>query len=204
MWRVDVVRSSTHTVRVVDGLRSLASRVLCACMKATRSCHFLSHTPSYTQPSLSLYLQVPQSLITNNSMPYKRFHTKTNHNFEILAFPCNQFGGQEPDEPEIVKDFCENEKEIKFCMLEKVTVSGYDKVHDVYKHLKRKVGPSRIQWNLGTSSKVGDMRSVTHYQVFYLVNPCSDRYGILEKASGILGKACTIPAQNAKIPAFTS
>lgn len=94
---------------------------------------------------------------------YKKFHTKTNHDFEILAFPCNQFGGQEPDEPEIIKDFCENEKGVKFRMMEKVTVNGHDEVHDVYKFLKRKVGPSRIQWNLGTYFLVGKAGQLESY-----------------------------------------
>ncbi|CAB9500261.1 Phospholipid hydroperoxide glutathione peroxidase [Seminavis robusta] len=69
-------------------------------------------------------------------------------NVEILAFPCNQFGNQEPDaEPEILK-FAE-EKGVEFRMMSKVDVNGVN-ASLVYKYLKKNVGPISIRWNFGT------------------------------------------------------
>jgi len=42
----------------------------------------------------------------------------------ILAFPCNQFGGQEPGSPEDIYSFAHNKKQVAFDLFRKVDVSG--------------------------------------------------------------------------------
>ncbi|KAJ2951056.1 hypothetical protein O0L34_g5435 [Tuta absoluta] len=66
----------------------------------------------------------------------------------ILAFPCNQFAGQEPGNPEQLQCFLADRK-VKFDMFEKVDVNG-DNAHPLWKFLKHKQGGtlgSFIKWN---------------------------------------------------------
>eukprot|EP00978_Attheya_sp_CCMP212_P020707 scaffold59581_cov54-Attheya_sp.AAC.1 len=68
---------------------------------------------------------------------------------EILAFPCNQFGAQEPDDPSDIKEFAMN-KGVEFRMMDKVDVNGPN-ASIVYKYLKYKSGgPKTIEWNFAT------------------------------------------------------
>lgn len=79
---------------------------------------------------------------------------------KILAFPCNQFGEQEPEECPMIKRFAEN-KGVEFTMMDKIDVNGPD-AHLVYRFLKREAGPPQIQWNFATYFLVdpaGNVRS---------------------------------------------
>jgi glutathione peroxidase len=67
---------------------------------------------------------------------------------EILAFPCNQFGAQEPKSNKEIKSFA-SKKGVKFTMMDKINVNGPD-ASLVYKYLKAKAGPSNISWNFAT------------------------------------------------------
>ncbi len=68
--------------------------------------------------------------------------------FEILAFPCNDFGGQEPGTNEQIKAFCSTKYNISFRLFDKVKVLGDDK-HPLYKILTDNpvTGSSDIGWN---------------------------------------------------------
>ncbi|KAJ8926535.1 hypothetical protein NQ314_021089 [Rhamnusium bicolor] len=66
----------------------------------------------------------------------------------ILAFPCNQFGGQEPGTNADICQFMQS-KSVKFDMFEKVNVNGND-AHPLWKYLKHKQGGilgDFIKWN---------------------------------------------------------
>eukprot|EP00586_Coscinodiscus_wailesii_P017652 CAMPEP_0172504340 /NCGR_PEP_ID=MMETSP1066-20121228/177772_1 /TAXON_ID=671091 /ORGANISM="Coscinodiscus wailesii, Strain CCMP2513" /LENGTH=226 /DNA_ID=CAMNT_0013280493 /DNA_START=44 /DNA_END=724 /DNA_ORIENTATION=+ len=67
---------------------------------------------------------------------------------EIVAFPCNQFGQQEPEPCPAIKKFAER-KGVQFRMMDKIDVNG-PTTHRVYKFLKKMAGPSRIEWNFAT------------------------------------------------------
>lgn len=67
---------------------------------------------------------------------------------EIIAFPCNQFGAQEPEGPEFIKLFAAK-KGVEFTMMEKIDVNG-PKTHQVYQFLKSATGPRQIGWNFAT------------------------------------------------------
>ncbi len=65
--------------------------------------------------------------------------------FTVLAFPCNQFGAQEPGTPEEIKEFvCERFKG-NFPIMQKADVNG-DEEQPVYKWLKKSF-PGDITWN---------------------------------------------------------
>ena len=66
----------------------------------------------------------------------------------ILAFPCNQFGSQEPGSNSEIKQFAEGYG-VKFDMFEKIDVNG-GKAHPLWVYLKEKQGGplgSAIKWN---------------------------------------------------------
>jgi glutathione peroxidase-family protein len=80
--------------------------------------------------------------------------------FEILAFPSNQFGEQEPESCPNIKKFAKR-KGVEFRMMYKIDVNGAD-AHIVYRYLKAKVGPKLIDWNFHTYyviSKGGEIMS---------------------------------------------
>lgn len=66
----------------------------------------------------------------------------------ILAFPCNQFAGQEPGNPEDIVCFA-SERKVKFDLFEKIDVNG-DNASPLWKFLKYKQGGtlgSFVKWN---------------------------------------------------------
>lgn len=78
---------------------------------------------------------------------YERYHEQ---GLEILGFPCNQFGGQEPGSNEEIAQFCETNYSVTFPMYEKIEVNGSG-THPLYKYLKKNakgaLGTEGIKWN---------------------------------------------------------
>jgi len=70
--------------------------------------------------------------------------------FEVLGFPCNQFGQQEPGSAEEIGAFCEKNYGVTFPVFAKIDVNG-DNAHPLYQHLKRNapgiLGTEGIKWN---------------------------------------------------------
>lgn len=69
--------------------------------------------------------------------------------FEVLGFPCDQFGHQEPGEAEEIKGFCELNYGVTFPLFEKIDVKG-DQAHPLFKFLTTEkpglIGKD-IKWN---------------------------------------------------------
>ncbi len=78
---------------------------------------------------------------------YKKFHAK---GFEVLGFPCNQFGAQEPGNEADIESFCEVNYGVTFPLFAKVDVNG-DEAAPVYKFLKKAkpglLNTEAIKWN---------------------------------------------------------
>ncbi len=55
---------------------------------------------------------------------YKKYKDR---GFEILAFPCNDFGGQEPGTNEEIKSFCSLTYDVTFPLFDKIKVLGNEK-----------------------------------------------------------------------------
>jgi glutathione peroxidase len=55
---------------------------------------------------------------------YKEYNPQ---GFEILAFPCNDFGGQEPGTNEQIQNFCSSKFGVTFKLFDKIKVLGDDK-----------------------------------------------------------------------------
>ena len=64
---------------------------------------------------------------------------------EILAFPCNQFGSQEPGSNEQIKTFCEDKYSITFKLFDKVDVIG-EHASPLFNYLNEVAGRD-IKWN---------------------------------------------------------
>lgn len=68
----------------------------------------------------------------------------------ILAFPCNQFGGQEPGSDDEIQQFCEQNYGVSFPVMAKLAVNGPD-ASPLFEHLKdsaRGLMKTRaIKWN---------------------------------------------------------
>ncbi|OAO04728.1 glutathione peroxidase [Sphingomonadales bacterium EhC05] len=77
---------------------------------------------------------------------YREYHDQ---GLEILAFPCNQFGNQEPGDADEIKNFCTLNYDVSFPLMGKVEVNGSD-ADPLWKYLKSEKSGllgSRIKWN---------------------------------------------------------
>tara|TARA_Y200000002_G_C22554777_1_gene609818 strand:- start:280 stop:786 length:507 start_codon:yes stop_codon:yes gene_type:complete len=74
----------------------------------------------------------------------------SNKDFEILAFPCNQFGAQEPGSNEEIKEFCDINFNVSFKIFDKINVNG-SSASPLFKYLKNEakgvMGSEAIKWN---------------------------------------------------------
>jgi glutathione peroxidase len=69
--------------------------------------------------------------------------------FSVLAFPCNQFGGQEAGDAHQIEQFCASNYAISFPMFTKIDVNGRN-AHPLFDYLKREKSGllgSSIKWN---------------------------------------------------------
>lgn len=70
--------------------------------------------------------------------------------FEVLGFPCNQFGAQEPGTASDIGAFCQRNYGVSFPMFTKIDVNG-PSTHPLYRLLKSArpgfLGFERIKWN---------------------------------------------------------
>jgi glutathione peroxidase len=78
---------------------------------------------------------------------YKKYHDQ---GLEVLGFPCNQFGAQEPGSEDEIAQFCELNYGVTFPLFAKVDVNGAAAT-PLYQHLKSEkpglLGSEAIKWN---------------------------------------------------------
>ncbi|NBQ54813.1 MAG: glutathione peroxidase [Proteobacteria bacterium] len=78
---------------------------------------------------------------------YEQFHKK---GLEVLGFPCNQFGSQEPGTEKEIQQFCSLTYNVTFPIFAKVDVNGPG-THPLYAYLKKAepgiLGTEGIKWN---------------------------------------------------------
>ena len=94
---------------------------------------------------------------------------------EILGFPCNQFGAQEPGTESEIQSFCQLNFGVKFQLFSKIDVNG-EKAHPLFKYLTKDLpgilGTEAIKWNF------------TKFLVDREGNPVK-RYGSADKPEGL-------------------
>lgn len=66
---------------------------------------------------------------------------------EILAFPCNDYGMQEPDSNQKIQQFCETKYGVSFPLFDKVHAKGAEQ-HPLYARLTQAIAPTGdVAWN---------------------------------------------------------
>jgi len=78
---------------------------------------------------------------------YRKYHGR---GLEVLGFPCDQFGHQEPGDEAAIKSFCSLTYGVSFPMFAKIEVNGAQ-AHPLFKYLKEArpglLGSEAIKWN---------------------------------------------------------
>jgi len=78
------------------------------------------------------------------------FEAYKDRGFQVLAFPCNQFGAQEPGSAEQIGSFCQKNYGVNFPVFSKIDVNGPN-AHPIFRFLKTSkpgiFGITRINWN---------------------------------------------------------
>ncbi len=91
---------------------------------------------------------------------YQKYHAQ---GFEILDFPCNQFGQQAPGTIQEIHQFCTANYDIHFPQFDKIDVNG-ENAHPLYTWLKAQAGGGDIKWNF-TKFLVGrDGKVIKRYE----------------------------------------
>ncbi|NMH58495.1 glutathione peroxidase [Alteromonas ponticola] len=80
----------------------------------------------------------------------KLYQEFSSNGFSVLAFPCDQFGNQEPGTDEEIKQFCDFNYSTTFPLFKKIEVNG-DNTHPLYDYLKHEarglLATKRVKWN---------------------------------------------------------
>jgi len=80
----------------------------------------------------------------------KMFEQYADRGLEVLGFPCDQFGHQEPGSEADINSFCEMNFGVSFPLFAKIDVNGKD-AHPLFAHLKSEapglLGSEGIKWN---------------------------------------------------------
>ncbi|MEO1047892.1 MAG: glutathione peroxidase [Pseudomonadota bacterium] len=78
---------------------------------------------------------------------YQQFKDK---DFEVLGFPCNQFGAQEPGSADEIAEFCKVNFGVTFPLMQKIDVNGPD-ASPLFDWMKKEqtgiMGTTAIKWN---------------------------------------------------------
>jgi glutathione peroxidase len=86
--------------------------------------------------------------------------------FEVLAFPCNQFGAQEPGDAAEIANFCSLTYDVTFPVFAKIDVNG-DRADPLFERLKADapgvMGTKAIKWNFTKFLIDRDGRTVRRY-----------------------------------------
>jgi len=74
---------------------------------------------------------------------YQKYHDQ---GLEILAFPCNDYGAQEPGSNEEIQQFCETRYGVTFPLFDKVHAKGAEQ-HPLYARLTQTAPAGDVAWN---------------------------------------------------------
>ncbi len=74
---------------------------------------------------------------------YQQYHAQ---GLEVLAFPCNDYGGQEPGTNEEIVQFCSTKYDVTFPLFDKVRAKGSQQ-HPLYARLTSVDSAGDVSWN---------------------------------------------------------
>ena len=116
------------TLNDIDGKPVSLSQFRGKVLLLVNTASFCGNTPQYT----------------DLEKMYEQYREK---GFEILAFPANNFGQQEPGTDAEIKTFCYTKYSLSFPLFSKISVKGEDK-HPLYRYLtEQSQFPGEVEWN---------------------------------------------------------
>lgn len=96
----------------------------------------------------------------------KMYEAHKDEGFEILGFPCNQFGKQDPGTNDEITEFCQLNYGVSFPMFGKIEVNGSG-TDPLFQHLKKEapgaLGTERIKWNFTKFLVDGNGKVIKRY-----------------------------------------
>ena len=127
-WSEPVKNIYSFTVKTMDGEEKTLSDYRGKALLIVNTASKCGYTPQYKSMELL----------------YEKYKDR---GFEILAFPANNFGAQEPGSNEEIKNFCALNYHVGFPLFSKISVKGGD-IHPLYDFLTREPGfAGPITWN---------------------------------------------------------
>ena len=95
----------------------------------------------------------------------KLYKAHKDQGFVVLAFPCNDFGGQEPGTIEEIQKFCKASYDVTFPIMGKLSVKGTEQ-HKLYEALTGKDGvfPGDVRWNFGKFLIGKDGKAIARFE----------------------------------------
>lgn len=116
------------TLDDIDGKPVSLSRYKGKVLLLVNTASFCGNTPQYTDLETM----------------YEKYRER---GLEVLAFPANNFGQQEPGTNAEIKGFCLTKYSVSFPLFSKISVKGSDK-HPLYQYLTEKSPfPGEVEWN---------------------------------------------------------
>ena len=113
---------------------------------------------------------------TSQYSALQELYEKYNKDLMIIASPCNQFGGQEPNNGEEIKTFCEKNFGVTFLITEKIDVKGGNQ-HSLYRWLTNieynTVSSSTVRWNFQKYIVDRDGKLINYF--YSITNPLSSK-----------------------------
>ena len=117
-----------YTLNDIDGKPVSLNQFRGKVLLLVNTASFCGNTPQYT----------------DLEKMYEQYRGK---GFEILAFPANNFGQQEPGTNTEIKTFCYTKYSLSFPLFSKISVKGADK-HPLYRYLtEQSPFPGEVEWN---------------------------------------------------------
>jgi glutathione peroxidase len=96
----------------------------------------------------------------------QKLYDTYNEKLEIIGFPCNQFGAQEPGSADEIASFCELNFGVSFTLTEKISVKGVHQ-HPLYKWLtdanENGIKSSSVKWNFQKYLVDPDRKLIDYY-----------------------------------------
>jgi glutathione peroxidase len=112
------------------------------------------------------------------------YQTYKDKGFAVLAFPANNFGGQEPGSDEQIRSFCSTKYRVTFDLFAKTSVKGAD-INPLYKYLTTGAGfDGDISWNF--NKFLVDRRGKVVARFGSQTKPLSDK--IVKEVERLLGE----------------
>ena len=105
-----------------------------------------------------------------------------NDNLQVLGFPCNQFGAQEPGSDEEILEFAKKKYDVNFPLFSKIEVNG-DDAYELYQSLKsEKANPDGnpdVGWNFTKFLVSGNGDVVARFEPMVTPEEIGEQLGTL-------------------------